>query len=159
MMVRISSLALAAVLSASLFACDQPGKQEQNAEGRANMQAQENEQKAAQSAAQAKAEADQKIAQARADFEKSQTDYIQSRQSDLNDLNKDIAKLENKDRISAGQTKAKLDASLTTIRAQRDVFTTDLNALSRATADTWDGMKTKVDGEWDALKKAVDKAP
>ncbi len=158
MMVRIGALTVAAVLSASVLACDKSGEREQNAEGRANMQAQEAQNQAARTAAAAQAEAEQKIAAARADFEKARADYLQSKQSDLDKLNEKIANLETKDRTSSGKAKAALDTSLPVIRAQRDAFASDLATLRTATPTAWDGLKIRVDNEWEALKSAVDKA-
>ena len=50
MMTRIGALALAALLSASVIACEKSGEREQNAEGRANRQAEETQNEAARKA-------------------------------------------------------------------------------------------------------------
>ena len=158
MMARIGALTLAALLSASVTACDKPGEREQNAEGRANRQAEEAQNAAARKTASAQAEADQKIASARADFEKARADYLQSRQTDLDKLNQTIADLETKVHTSTGKAKAALDTSMPAIRAQRDAFTNDLRTLQTATPTTWDGVRTRIDNEWEALETSVNKA-
>jgi septal ring factor EnvC (AmiA/AmiB activator) len=157
MITRIGALTLSALLSVSVFACEKTGEKEQSAEGRANKQADEAQNEAARKAAAAQAEADQKIAAARADFEKAREDYRHSRQADLDDLNRKIADLEARDRTATGKTKTDLDAALPVIRAQRDAFTRDMKSLESATPASWDGFKSRLDGEWDALKANVDK--
>jgi hypothetical protein len=152
---RIATLTLATLLTAPLVGCDRPGEKEQNAEGRANMQAQQAQDQAANQAAAAQAQADQKIAAARIDFEKVRDDYRLSRESDLAALNKKLSDLDLKDKSATGQTKANLDQKLPAVRAQRDAFITDLRRLDYVTAATWDTAKDNTDKEWDALQANV----
>ena len=156
MITRFGALALVALLSAPLLACDRPGDKEQNAEGRANLQAQEARDDAARKAAAAQAEADQKIALARIELEKTRDDYRASRQGDVANLNKKLADLEAKDKTATGQTRADLDVKLPFVRAQRDAFVADMKSLDSATAATWDDTKDRLDKEWDGLKASAD---
>jgi len=156
MTVRIGAVALAALLSAPLVACDKPGEKGQNAEGMANMQAQEARDEAASKAAEAQAEADMKIVAARIDFEKAREAYTASRQSYLADLNQKLAGLDIRERAATGQTKADLDRKLPLVRAQRDAFVADLSSVTFDTAATWDETKARLDKEWDTLEARVD---
>ena len=156
MRTRIGALTLAGLLSASVAACENhPGTQEQNAEGRANKQAEETQAEAARKIAAAQAEADQKIAAARADFEKAREDYRHSREVDLDGLNRKISNLESKDRTATGKTKLDLEANLPVIHAQRDVFMKDLQSLQLDTPGTWDASRARIDAEWDVLTASV----
>jgi len=151
------AVALVAVLSAPLVACDKPGEKEQTAEGRANVQAQQAQDEAARKAAEAQAEADRKVAAARIDFEKARDDYRSSRENDLADLNKRIAQLDAKEITATGQTKVDLDTKLPPIHSERDAFASHLKSLDATAAATWDTSKARLDQEWDALKANVDK--
>jgi hypothetical protein len=152
---RIATIALVTLLTAPLFGCDKPGEKEQNAEGRANMQAQQAQEQATSQAAAAQAQADQKIAAARIDFAKARDDYRWSRQSSLADLNEKLSNLDAKEKTATGQTKANLDQKLPAVRAQRDAFVADLKNLDSATPATWDAAKDGLDREWNALMTNV----
>ncbi|HEX3345144.1 MAG TPA: hypothetical protein VHS09_11260, partial [Polyangiaceae bacterium] len=108
-------LALAAVLAASVAACQKPGQKEENAEGVANRQAEEVQNEAAQKVAAAQAEADEKIAAARADFDKAREDYRHSKQVDIDNLNQKISDLDAEEKTATGKTKSELDAQLPNI--------------------------------------------
>jgi hypothetical protein len=158
MIARIGTLTLSALLSASLLMCQKPGAEEQTAEGRANKQAEETQSEAVNKVNAAQAAADQKIAAARADFEKAREDYRHSRQGDIDSLSQKIADLDAEDKTATGKTRASLDANLPAIHAQRDAFVNDLRGMQLASPATWDGAKARLDGEWDALNKAVGNA-
>jgi hypothetical protein len=159
MMTRTGSVTLAALLSASVFACQPPGQKEQNAEGVANSQATEAQNEAARKLAATQAEADQKIAAARADFDKAREDYRHSKQVDIDNLNQKIADLDAKQKIASGKTKADLDALLPSLHAQRDTFAADMKSLQFSPAASWDSSRARLDTEWDALNAAVKSAP
>jgi len=106
----------------------------------------------------AQVEADKKIADARVSFAKTREDYRHDMQSKLDDLDKKIADLDAKAKKETGNVKAKLDANLPGIHAQRNAFTKDFGAIENDTATTWDASKVRLDKEWTALKDAVDKA-
>jgi hypothetical protein len=155
MTARIGALALAALLSASVVACEKTGEKEQKAEGVANRQAEEAQQEAFNKSFAVQAQADQKIAAARLAFEKSREEYRHSRQADLDQLNLKITDLEILDRTANAKTKAALDTRLPAIHAQRDAFTSDLRSLQYATPATWDDAKVRLDTEWESLEKSV----
>jgi hypothetical protein len=159
MMVRLATLAFAAVLSTSIAGCEKTGEKERNAEGVANRQAEEAQSEANDRAVAAQAEADRRIAEARASFEQVREDYRHSRQADLDKLNLTITDLEIKDRMATGKDKATLDNSLPTIAAQRDTFARDLNEVPMATPMAWDDTRARLDREWEALKTSVSEAP
>jgi hypothetical protein len=159
MRIRIGSLALAAVLSASMAGCEKTGEKEQKAEGVANKQAEQAQVEAYQNAAAAQAEADQKIAAARAAFDQAREEYRHARQDDLDTLNLAITKLEIRARDVTGKTKLTLETTLPSLRAQRDAFANDMKSLQASTPATWDDTKSRLDKEWSALKASVDGAP
>jgi hypothetical protein len=100
----------------------------------------------------------QKVASAQSDFERAREDYRHSRQTDLDEIDAKIAKLEAKATTATGKAKADLDARIPQIRAQRVALGADFRALQGATASAWDDAKARVDKEWDSLKSAVDAA-
>ena len=157
-MIRHNALTLTAFLVASQFACDKPGVAEMQREQQANEQLAQAKNEAAQRTQVAQAEADKDIAAARAEFEKNRQDYVQARTADLADLDNRVAALEAKEKKAKDKAKVELQADLREIRAQRDAFARDMNALSSTTAAAWDQAKAKLEREWNALKAAVDKA-
>jgi hypothetical protein len=158
MMTRTGVLAVAALLSASVVACQKSGEKEQNAEGVANRQAEQSQEQAAREVAAAQAEADQRIAAARADFEKAREDYRHSRQLDIDRLQKTISDLDAEDRTATGKTKVDLDTNLPGIHAQRDAFLNDLKSLEYTTPAGWDASRARIDKEWDSLTTSVSNA-
>jgi hypothetical protein len=138
---------LVAILSVSALACDKPGATEQQRESKAIDQAEN-----------ARAEGDKNVAAARIDFEKTSEDYRHTRWMDLADLDKKLIDMQAESRTATGKAKTDLDANLPAIRAQREAFVRDMEALDRATAANWDATKSNLDKEWNALKAAVDKA-
>ena len=148
------TFALAAAFM-TLAACDQPGVTEQQKEQKAAQVNADQQDRAARESASAQADMNTKVASAQADFEHTREDYRHSRQTDLDDLDAKIAKLEATDIAATGKAKADLAARLPQIRAQRAAFGADFRALQAATATTWDGAKARVDKEWDTLTSAV----
>jgi hypothetical protein len=153
---HIAPLTLIALFS--FVACDKPGATEQQKEDKASERAANARSEAEQQAQSAQAVAAKDIAAARAEFEKNREDYRHSRRVDLADLDKKIVDLEADTRTATGKEKANLEVRLPAIRAKRDAFVRDMQALDNAMAATWDAAKANLDQEWDALKTAVDKA-
>jgi hypothetical protein len=151
------TLALAAALLTSV-ACDKPGVEEQQKEQKAAQDNADQQNRAARESASAQADMNQKVVSAQADFDKSRESYRHDRQTDLDDLDAKIAKLEASDKTETGKAKAALDAKLPSIRAQRASFGADFRSIQASTAATWDDSKTRLDKEWDALKSAVSDA-
>jgi hypothetical protein len=103
----------------------------------------------------AQAEADRKIAEAQASFTKLREDYRHDTTIALADLDQKIADLAARDEKAVGQSKTDLDAKLPKIHADRDAFVADYKALDTAVATTWDGVRARLDKEFDALKSLV----
>jgi hypothetical protein len=146
------------LLSALLFACDKPGATERQKEGTANEQAANARNEAMQKAQSAQASAEKDIAAAQAQFEKSREEYGHARRMDLADLDKKVADLEAEQRTATGKTKMNLAANVPPIRARREAYVRDLQALDTAAPATWDSARANLDKEWEALKQAVDNA-
>jgi septal ring factor EnvC (AmiA/AmiB activator) len=146
------------LLAATLFACDKPGATEQQKEDKANEQAAKAQNEALQNAQGAQANAQKDITKAQSDFEKAREDYRHTRRADLLDLDKKIADLEADAKTGSDKVKSDLAARLPVIRAQRDTFARNMQALDMTAPGMWDGAKSNLDKEWDALKAAVDKA-
>jgi septal ring factor EnvC (AmiA/AmiB activator) len=156
---RVPSFSLAVLLSVSaVVACDKAGEAEQKKEATATAQAVEATAQAQQNAQSARLQANTDIAAARADFEKTREDYRRSRQQDLLDVNKKITDLEAKEMTATGRAKINLDTNLPLLRAKRDAFTRDLQAVDSTTPGSWDGTRASLDKEWGALKDAVAQA-
>ena len=150
------SLALAAALMSA--ACDKPGVTEQQKEQKASQDNAEQQEHAAHESASAQAEMNQKVASARSDFEQTRENYRHSTQTDLDEIDAKIAKLEAKATTATGKAKDDLAAKLPQIRAQRAALGADFRALQETTSSAWDDAKARVDREWDALKSVVDAA-
>jgi chromosome segregation ATPase len=157
MMRYMGTLALAAALT-SIAACDKPGVTEQQKEQQAAQDNAEQQEHAARESASARVEMNEKVASAQSDFERAREDYRHSRQTDLDEIDAKIAKLEAKAATATGKAKADLDTRISQIRAQRVALGADFRALQGATASAWDDAKARVDKEWDSLKSAVDAA-
>lgn len=139
-------------------ACDKPGVEEQQKEQKAAQDNADQQNRAARESASAQADMNQKVTAAQADFQQAREDYRHSRQTDLDELDSKIAKLEATDVTATGKAKADLDAKLPSIRAQRASFGSNLRSLQMSTASTWDDSKARIDKEWEALKAAVSDA-
>lgn len=159
---RFNVLLVTAAVALSATACENRAAREQEKAAEAQREANEKAARASNEATteitSAQIEANKKIAEANANFQKIREDYRHKLQSDLNDVNKDIAELEAKSARLTGKAKADLDVLLQDVRARRDAFTTDYNTLDTSSAATWDGMKDRVDHDWDALKDSLRKA-
>lgn len=88
--------------------------------------------------------------------QKSREDYRHIRRMDLEDLDKKVVDLEAEQRTATGKTKANLAANVPAIRAQRDAYVRDLQALDTAAPATWDTARANLDKKWETLKEAVD---
>ena len=106
----------------------------------------------------AQADADKKIAEAQASFMKLREDYRHTTTTNLADLDKKISDLDAKAKKATGRAKTELDEYLKAIRASRDYFTTNVNALETVQASTWDHAKVNLDKQWADLKALVNKA-
>lgn len=106
----------------------------------------------------AQADANKKIAEAQSNFMKLREDYRHATKANLADLDKKIADLDAQATKAKGKAKLALEDALRGIRAARDHFNTDFNALETTSASTWDRDKANLDRESADLKALVDKA-
>jgi len=106
----------------------------------------------------AQSDADKKVAEAQASFLKMREDYRHNVNTDLVNVDKNIADLEAKEKTAKAKQKADIDAALPNIRSLRESVTTEYRSLDLASALTWDAAKARVDKAIDDLKKAIDKA-
>ena len=165
-MTRSTSLSLALSLAVAalplVVACDKSGAEAQaeanKAQENANAQMAKANDQVTTTSGQAQANADMKIAAAKADFAMTREDYRHEIQSKLDTLNKELDDLDAKAMKATGTVKADLHAKVPALRAQRDAFVADFQALGNATASTWDATRARIDKEWTDLKTAVDKA-
>jgi len=157
----IAPLTLIVALSAWTTACNQAGAREEQKERKANEQAASagNAAERKTASAQAQAQADRDIAAAQIDVAKTRENYMHARWTDMADLDKKVVDLQAKEQTATGKTRIDLDAVLPSIRAKREAFVRNMQALSFATGSTWDADKQNLDKEWDGLKEKVDSAP
>jgi hypothetical protein len=155
----IVPLTMIAALSFLTAGCDKAGASEEQREMKATEQAAAARNEAQEKVATAQAQADKDIAAAQTDFAKTRENYRHARWTDVADLDKKVVDLQAKQQTATGRTKAELNAVLPTIRAKRDVFARDMQALDSATGSTWDQAKVNLDKEWESLKATVDGAP
>lgn len=161
-MKKLSLIALAVCMAA--MGCDQnkaAREQEKAAEAQreANERAAKAQNEAVTEITQAQLEANKKINEANADFLKIREDYRHKVQADLTDVDKDIAKLEEKAKTAVGQKKADFDSALVDIRAKRATVQSSFDSLQNATAAGWDAMKNDADKAYNDLKAAIRNAP
>ena len=152
----IAPLTLVVALSASAFACDKPGATEEQKEMKANEQAAQSQNGTQQSDLNAQAQADKNIASAQTDFIKARENYRHAKWLDVADLDKRIMDLQARDLTATGKTRANLDSALPTIRAKREQFVHDMQALDTLQGSAWDEGKANLDKEWDSLRSSVD---
>jgi hypothetical protein len=152
----IAPLTLVVALSASAFACDKPGATEEQRETKASEQAAAARNEAQQKDLNAQAQADKDISGAQTDFAKTRENYRHAKWIDLADLDKKVMDLQAKDQTATGKKRADLDAALPVIRAKRDAFVRDMQALDSTTGPAWDEAKANLDKEWDGLRSSVD---
>ena len=161
-MIRSTMLVSAAALVLTLGAgCDKAADDQakaNNAQAEANKTAAEANQQSTTKTTGAQVEADKKIASAEQDFAKRREDYRHSVASDLVDVEKKIYTATAKDKTLAGNKKVDMDATLTSIRAQRASFDQDVKAIDSSTALQFDSLKDKTDKDLSNLKSLVDKA-
>lgn len=139
-------------------ACDKPGVEAAQKESKAEQDNAAARDRAAHEVASAQVDTDKRVASAEEDLRRAREDFRHDRIQRLNDLDDKIAKMDADARTATGKAKAKLDANLPAIHAQRAAFASDLNSIDATTASTWDDTKARLDREWDGLKGAVDKA-
>jgi hypothetical protein len=128
------------------------------AEQQANEEIAELTRKAQDKAAEVRAEADKQIAEAQADFMKLRENFRHETAEHLLELDRKIATLEAEVATLKGTAKAELDAKLVAIRAQRQQFAQDFQAIADDSAATWDATKRRLEKSWSDLEKSVDRA-
>jgi len=154
MRTMILSTAATLGLSALLFACEQPGQAEQQKEVQATNQAAT----AAQQAQNDQAAANRDAVLAQEEFAKSREDYLHTKRLDLINLDEKVFDLETKLQTATGKTRASLSSHLPDIRAERQDYVRNMEAMNDESGPAWDTAKANLDKEWDRLKAAVDSA-
>ena len=154
-MIRNAGMFAVAAALMLATACDKPGVEEQQKEQKAVQDNTDQQGHAARESASAQVDMNQKVTSAQLDFERAREDYRHSRQTDLDEIDAKIAKIEAKDTTATGKAKTDLDAKLPSVRAQRAAFGSDLRSLQMTTGAMWDDAKARVDKEWESLKAAV----
>ena len=161
MFMRTKSMLGSVVVSLMLIGgCEKASDQQQKvntAQNEANDKIVEASKEAQQKVNSAQADADKKIAEAQAKFMKLREDYRHDVSQNLIDLDKKVAEMEAKALKEKAKVKDELETRAKQVRAQRVEFEKHVNDLETATADTWDGMKAKLDKEWDDLKTLANK--
>jgi len=161
---RIFAAALTALPAfAATVACERTGREDQekvtSAQREGDRKANEAVKESTTKITSAQAEVDKKAAEANANFVKTRDDYRTKLTSKVGDFDKTISKLEAKQRTATGKTKAELDAALPDIHSKRDALHRDVTQIDTVTMPNWDGTKSQLDNDMDALKAALDKAP
>lgn len=154
-------IAVTVFASLAAFACDRNASDAQykadKAQSEANREVNQANNEATTKITNAQVEADKKIAEARGDFAASRESFRHDVQTNIDELDKKLEKLEAKAKKSTGKAKADLDANLPALRARRDAFVADFKSIETSTATTWDATKARLEKEWSDLKAAADK--
>jgi hypothetical protein len=95
---------------------------------------------------------------AQSDFAKAREEYRRQKRADLGLLDKSIADVEAKEKALPATTKADYHNVLSSLKAARDAFESDLRGADAASTSAWDSTKARLDKEWTDLKAATDKA-
>jgi hypothetical protein len=91
-------------------------------------------------------------------FEKMRLEYHEQGLADLASITPRIEALEAKAGGENATTKAQLEAALSDIRLDRDVFAATLEAVDRATPETWTKRREAADHAWHELDNTVTRA-
>lgn len=152
------AILMSIVLAATPFglACEKTAADQQTKANEAQEQANRQIGQANAQANEAQRAANQKIAAAEGEFLRMRDDYRTKTQTNLNDLDGKIAKLDTKS-ASSDKAKAELQVKLPAIHAQRDVLANDLRSIDMATSATFDATKTRIDKEFSDLETLIDK--
>jgi uncharacterized protein YicC (UPF0701 family) len=141
-------------LSSLLFACEQPGRAEQEKTTQAANQAASAEQQAENN----RAAANRDLVNAQEEFAKTRENYLHGKRVDLINLDERVFDLESKVPTATGKARANLLTHLPGIRAQRQEFARNLEAMGTESGVAWDNAKADLDKEWDRLSASVGKA-
>ncbi len=159
---KIRPLLLGAMTALAILpACDRRDDQEkiQSAEREAQKKVDEAQKESTTKITSAQQEVNQKVAEANANFAKDREDYKNKMQSQLDDADKKIAELENKEKRASTKVKTELDTLLPEIRGKRDALRTDMRQLDNVTSANWNAVKGQLDNDKTALDNALDRAP
>lgn len=139
-----------------IAASSEAGQRVASAQAEANSKIAAATTEADQKAKDAQIEADKKVAAAKENFMKLREDYRHSIQTNLIELDRQVADLEAKAKKATAKAHADLNAKLKQVHARRDAFMSNYKALETATAITWDDTKVRLDKEWSELKALID---
>jgi predicted negative regulator of RcsB-dependent stress response len=101
---------------------------------------------------------ERQLAGVHADFEKDRESYRHDVETNLIQVDKDIADLDAKAKTADPNRKSALEANLRQIRNDREAYDRDSKALETVSSDDWAELKARLDREWDALKALVNGA-
>ncbi len=96
--------------------------------------------------------------QAKAPAEQEKQDYIKQMQNALDDVSKNIDQLKSKAETATGDARAKIDSTITTLKAQQETASKKLQELRSSTGAAWGEMKTGMSKAVDELRKGYDDA-
>jgi hypothetical protein len=91
-------------------------------------------------------------------FEKMRLQYREQGLADLTSVDHRIEALESRASGENATTKAQLEAALSDIRLDRDVFAATLEAADRATPETWTARREAADHAWHELDNTLTRA-
>jgi hypothetical protein len=90
--------------------------------------------------------------------EQEKQDYIKQIETTLDDISKKINELKDKAQTATGDARAKIDSTITTLKAQQETATKKLQELRSSTGAAWGEMKTGMSKAVDELHKAYEDA-
>jgi hypothetical protein len=111
---------------------------------------------ASQKAKQAQRDADNKIALVKESFLKARENYRHMVKTNLIDLDRSVAELEDQAKAAPAQARGEAQAVLRQIRTRRETYANNLTSLEAETVATWDDAKARMDKEWSALEELVE---
>ena len=103
----------------------------------------------------ATADEERELADVNADFEKDREDYRHDVETNLIQVDEDIADLDAKVKTADPERRASMEANLRQIRTDREAYERDTKGLDTVSSDGWADLKARLDREWDALKALV----
>jgi len=153
---------ICAVAAALVAGCNNPKRDQEKADQAQREAAQKTEQaqrEAQDQAAHARVNAQQEQLNANDSLAKARAEYRDKTRAELRDVDAKIADLEARQSTATGKARADVVASLDDLRQKRELLRVDLQRIDTASADAWDQLKSKVDADVDAVKKARKSAP
>jgi hypothetical protein len=143
-------------------ACNDPKRDQAKADQAQRDAVQKTDQaqrEAKEQSARARANAQQEQQSANDSLEKARAEYRDKTRSELGDVDAKIADLEARQSKATGKARTDVVAALDDLRQKRELLRIDLQRIDTTTAAAWDQLKSKVDADVEAVKKARKAAP